>query len=109
MKLLETKEMFDEEIKGIYFRTTEFLNLSRFENLFYECGCGQDHRIDCLDGAEPLLAATSTLVLYRCPNGFVSFVRVKGFFTQEVITLFSGREKYIGTAEDLVAEILERQ
>jgi hypothetical protein len=93
MKIIETRSMFERELGNIKALPVRHLNLNGYGDLAFECGCKEAHRIDGLDGAVAIFTSPPVKVFYVCPNGYVSFVHIKGIFSQTAITIFTGKKE----------------
>jgi hypothetical protein len=96
MKIIETESMFDREMGDIKVLPSHHLDLEGYGRLAFECGCKHAHSVSGRDGAQPLLTSPPVKILYRCPNGYLTFVHIKGLFRQTAVTLFSGKEEVAG-------------
>lgn len=92
MKILETTSMFERETSNLKVLPANRLNLAGYGDLAFECGCKEAHSVSGEDGALPQFTALPVKVLYKCPNGYLTFVHIKGIFSQKAVSLWSCKE-----------------
>jgi hypothetical protein len=69
------------------------LNLQGYFGLAYQCGCKDAHLVNGMDGARPIFTTFPVKFLFKCPNGYVTFVHIKCLFTTKAASIWSCKEK----------------
>lgn len=94
MKVLESESMIERELTSLRLLPPSHLNLHGYQGLAFECGCKDAHYVSGQDGARPVLTSPPVKILYKCPNGWLTFVHIKGLFKQTAISLWTCEAKY---------------
>lgn len=92
MKIIQSQSLLERELSDIRIIPHTRLNLQGYKNLSYECGCGEAHFVNGMDGSLPILAAPPVKVLYHCRNGFLTFVHIKGIFSTTAVSLWACKQ-----------------
>ena len=94
MILIESKSMLEREMSDIKkILPASHLNLQGYGGLAFQCGCKEAHLVNGMDGAKPIFTTLPVKVLFKCPNGYATFIRIKGLFTSKAVSIWSCKEE----------------
>lgn len=92
MKILKTDHETNLELAKIKLQSPTAIKTKGYGNLYYECGCGDDHNVND-DEVLKFAAAPIIKLILLCPNNFYTFIKIKGFFKQTCISEWSSPRK----------------
>lgn len=92
MKILKTDHETNLELAKIKLQSPTAIKTKGYGNLYYECGCGDDHNVND-DKVLKFAAAPIIKLILLCPNNFYTFIKIKGFFKQTCISEWSSSRK----------------
>ena len=108
MNLIKDKNELALEFPKLTVYRPKFYSLKYNDNVTYECGCNNSHRLNDDTILVFSMARPGVNFLFLCPKGFYSMVSVKGFFKTSAKTLWTCKKKFfidymdaIGMAESI--------
>jgi len=91
-KLLATQLLYENLQEKTRLTSTNYP-----DKVTFDCGCGENHKVN-----DPSLfiinIAFPVKFLFLCPNDYIAFVHVKGFFVQKANCLWSCKSKLYESA-----------
>ena len=87
MNLIKDKNELALEFPKLTVYRPKFYSLKYNDNVTYECGCNNSHRLNDDTILVFSMARPGVNFLFLCPKGFYSMVSVKSFFKTNAKTL----------------------
>lgn len=92
MVILENDTDVNLVLSKIKLQSPTAIKTEGYGNLYYQCGCGNDHNVND-EKVLKFAAAPIVKLVMLCPKNFYTFIKIKGFFKQTCISEWTCKKK----------------